>query len=263
MRNRRFEAHFAAGRPAVAVREGTPSRARVKRATRLLTIVAVVVLALVPARALAARPAPVFPPDSSPYGHTYSEWAASWWQWALTQPVETNPVLDETGVNCAQGQQGPVWFLAGSFGSAPVKRTCTVPADRAILIPVVNFAQFAFPLCDGTLPPDLCDPAEKRTEEYLRMQAAFVADATHLRASVDDVKVAKVASYYEQSTLFSLTLPADNLFGLPEGFVLGPCVDAGYYVMIAPLTPGKHKVAVSGALPGGFSVDVKYDLTIA
>lgn len=214
---------------------------------------ALLALAIIPAHALAAQPGEVVPPNGTPYGHTYSEWAAQWWQWALGQPAATNPALDDTGANCAQGQQGPVWYLAGSFGSAPVKRTCTVPADRALLIPVVNLVYCAFAE----------DPPETRTEDFVRAQVAAVAEAKQLKASIDDVKVAKVASYYEQSTLFSVTLPFDNLFGLDEGSVVGPCVDAGYYLVIPPLSPGRHKIAVSGALPGGFSVDVRYDLTIA
>src|ERR1700682_1095100 len=41
-----------------------------------------------------------------------------WWEWVLSQPFATNPVLDLTGEQCANRQRGQVWFLAGSFGSA-------------------------------------------------------------------------------------------------------------------------------------------------
>ena len=58
----------------------------------------------------------VFPLDSAPYNTTYSEWTAKWWKWALEIPKEQNPVSDTTGKNCAQGQEGPVWFLAGTYG---------------------------------------------------------------------------------------------------------------------------------------------------
>ena len=31
----------------------------------------------------------VFPPDSIPYGLTYGEWTAKWWQWAYSMPEES------------------------------------------------------------------------------------------------------------------------------------------------------------------------------
>src|ERR1700736_2743901 len=67
----------------------------------------------------------VFAPGSKPYGLSYGGWSARWWQWLLPIPPALNPNLDTTGVNCAQGQAGPVWFLAGTFGGSAT-RTCTV-----------------------------------------------------------------------------------------------------------------------------------------
>src|SRR5262249_12325700 len=66
------------------------------------------------------------PIHSSPFGNTYGEWSARWWQWALSVPTATNPIIDSTGAQCAQAQTGKVWFLAGTFGGA-VTRSCTVP----------------------------------------------------------------------------------------------------------------------------------------
>lgn len=70
----------------------------------------------------------VFPPDSNPYGVNYAEWTTKWWQWVPSIPKEFNPVLDENGKNCAQGQSGPVWFLAGTAGGS-AKRTCRREAE--------------------------------------------------------------------------------------------------------------------------------------
>jgi len=77
----------------------------------------------------------VFEVDSSPYGNTYGEWSARWWQWLTAIPAATNPNFDTTGANCAVGQVGPVWFLAGTFSSAPPKitRSCTIPHGKALL----------------------------------------------------------------------------------------------------------------------------------
>ena len=88
--------------------------------------------------------AQVFPPQSHPYGHSYSEWSAAWWQWAYSIPVGVNPILDSTGENAAVGQDGPVWFLAGNYGGETV-REVSVPAGKALFFPIMNQPWVQFP----------------------------------------------------------------------------------------------------------------------
>src|SRR6478609_9348552 len=61
-----------------------------------------------------------FPLNSKPYGSTYGEWTAKWWQWALSIPKDINPGGDTSGKYCALKQSGPVWYLSGTFGGAAV-----------------------------------------------------------------------------------------------------------------------------------------------
>src|SRR6187200_1961466 len=101
---------------------------------RFVLVAAVLTFALIlcasralaaPAVAATANPA-VAPVKSQPNGHSYGEWSAAWWQWAEATPTSVNPVLDRTGAQCAQGQTGHVWFLAGSFGTDVLNRSCTI-----------------------------------------------------------------------------------------------------------------------------------------
>src|SRR5262249_651342 len=86
----------------------------------------------------------VLPPAPfRPAFETYSTLAAGWWEWALTQPASTNPILDTTGANCGVGQSGLVFYLAGNFGGSS-SRTCTVPYGKTIVFPILNGAYFAF-----------------------------------------------------------------------------------------------------------------------
>ncbi len=105
-------------------------------------VIAFLIAGLSPAGAITARPKndpPLFlSPSTRPYGRSYSKWAAMWWQWALSEPKATNPVIDPNGADCAEGQSGKVWFLAGS--PTPVTRNCTVPAGKALFFPVINSA---------------------------------------------------------------------------------------------------------------------------
>ena len=197
-------------------------------------------------------------------GHRYGTTGAEFWQWVLAQPASTNPLTDTTGEFCDEGQRGRTWFLAGSL-VGPVTRECTVPYGKKVEFPVVNFGAFAFP----------DDPAEQRTEEYLRAQVAGFKDAaTGLRVTVDGTVLRRSELRYEESRLFFLQMPDDNLFaalgvpGLPDGpFVLGPSVDAGYYVTLRSLRPGTHTVHIEGVIEAADPaentvVDVTYVLTV-
>ena len=84
----------------------------------------------------------VLPPNSAPDGLTYGEWSAKWVKWAFEPITAESPLADDTGANCAVGQSGRVWFLAGTSPVAspptPVVRDCTIPSGRMLFFPVGN-----------------------------------------------------------------------------------------------------------------------------
>jgi hypothetical protein len=200
---------------------------------------------------------PVASPGSVVFGRSYSQWAAAWWQWALSAPVSVNPVLDTTGAACGVGQAGPVWFVAGLFGSGSVTRRCKVAAESWILIPVLNIGYFAF----------LDDPPNTRTETFLRKQVKCIEGAMDLHASIDGRAVADVDRFLERSALFDVQLPADNIFGLTPDvasqLLLSPSVDEGFYLLVKPLAPGRHELNFGGTSPCGATIDASYELTVA
>jgi hypothetical protein len=134
----------------------------------------------------------IFPPDSQPYGLSYGEWTAKWWQWAHSIPTENNPQLDETGEDCAQSQNqtGPVWFLAGTGGGS-AERTCTVPAGKAILIPIINAAYLR---------------TAGETEEEMRTGAKeWIDTVTTLEASINGTSLQASWNYRVQSPFLMTT----------------------------------------------------------
>lgn len=190
----------------------------------------------------------------------YSALAARWWTWALSQPAPSNPLLDPTGARCANQQSGNTWYLAGTFGSGSVTRSCTVPAHTRLFFPVVNYVDCEF----------ASDAVPVKT---VRAFSAFVqTGASNLSVVVDGQAVGPNVIEFEHSDAFSFYLPADNVFGVGPG-LLDPCADSGYYALLNSLQPGAHTVAFSGTLtqpaanPGGpptvTTIDVAYNLTVA
>ena len=141
---------------------------------------------------------------------TYADLGAEWWQWALQAPATDTPLFDD-GSKCRVGQEGPVWFLAGTLGNgdpnAPTERDCDVPNGKAIFFPVINAAYFGF----------LDDPEDQRTAEFARSATNFCDSSTiqNLSVTIDGVPVNNPTQYYtssDESPIFQIQLPTDNLF---------------------------------------------------
>jgi hypothetical protein len=208
----------------------------------------------------------VLPPNAHPHGRSYGEWAAAWWQYVLSVPVDQNPLFDETGANCAVSQTGHVFFLVGVFNETgtAVRSECVIPTGVMLFFPIVNT------ICTNHPPP--LTPTEQ-----LRPCAAEPIDAaTGLAVEIDGVPVGDLESFRAQSPLFGLTLPEDNLLGTqagtcnPDPAAGGVCVPYlavadGFYLMLPPLPPGEHIIHIHGVLPPfvpgeeSFTVDITYD----
>jgi hypothetical protein len=197
----------------------------------------------------------ILPPGSKPYGKTYGEWSAAWWQWTTFLPADKNPSNDNTGKYCAEGQTGPVWFL-GSTPSGASIRTCSVPSDRGILFPVITNE------CSTSEYP------QYKTESDLRKCAKEQQDkVTSFDASIDGRKIPDLQKYRTESPLFRLNLSKNNIFGT----IAGPtnAVSDGIWLLLSPLPPGKHEIRfsssavdVTSAAPMNFASIVVYHLNV-
>lgn len=201
----------------------------------------------------------VLPPQSEAYGMSYGEWSAAWWQWAFLIPADRNPLLDPTGANCAEGQTGKVWFLAGTTGGGPVFRSCNIPHGKALFFPIVNVsAARAFNDCspDPNIPCDI---------EWLRNVARQYVDQVMLEVVVDGVGLHSLNNYRAQSPPFIATFPENAIFGVPAG-IYSPVISDGYWIMLAPMSAGEHTVYFKGTEVGGpnagFTAEATYSLTV-
>jgi hypothetical protein len=143
-----------------------------------------------------------------------------------------------------------VWFLAGTPGTSSPR--CTVPADKAILFPVIN-GECSSVEGNGT------------TDAELRACAQGQMDlVTTLGASVDGVPVdlgPNGSRFRFQSPLFQITWAPNNGFNVPPG--TGASVADGFWVLLRPLDAGRHEIDFHGAIPAfNFQLDVHYLVTV-
>ena len=217
--------------------------------------------------ALATAQHPIALPDSKPFGISYAEWSAAWWQWVFSLPATHHPLLSSGLVDCSYGQFGrdphslPVWFLVGSLNSGATTRFCKIPTGTWLLLPVLNS------WCDNvaTLPPASMD--------QLKQCAAYYGEASDLHASIDGKPVQGLPEYRAGYAPFGYTLPAtDNLvqyFGYkapgsdwPRTYVF-PAAGDGYWLMLPPLSSGKHVINFGGTVKNtGFQIDITYYVAV-
>jgi hypothetical protein len=214
----------------------------------------------------------VAPVQSNPYGASYGEWSARWWQYALSVPADTSPFFDYTGANFAVGQAGNVWFLSGVIVfSSPgqplppgqvntVVRDVTMPSGTALFVPVLNTEY------DNLVPGG---PNTTFTVDQLRAFAQqTMASAENLQMQVDGRSIVDLSHYDVTSPVFSYTLPDNNIDTVLTGVntpaqTVSPVVGDGVYVMLRPLSVGQHTIHFAGDFgPGNFGLDVTYHITV-
>jgi hypothetical protein len=187
-----------------------------------------------------------------------SHLATSWWQWALETRAFENPLTDTTGQFADVNQSGRVWFLAGNVGGTTV-RTITVPSGKALFFPIVNVFDVEDAIIAGGVKLFLVPQPVQVAQAFV---SNVIATATGLSCEVDGSPLPITAANLEQSTPFSLHLPADNILGVPAG-VYFPAVDSGYYVLLPPLSAGQHTIHWAGSLTFfSLSLDVTYNITV-
>jgi hypothetical protein len=197
-------------------------------------------------------------------GKTIGQWSAKWWQWAMSIPLGSTPLL---GGDCDQNQRGPVWYLAGNFGGEE-ERDCTVPRGKSIFFPLVNAMFFNDPPPAGPISIEekrfILDALFNETEP-----AIFNSRACELSATLDgDPAVYNFPIVRTQSPPFRIEFIEENIQGVDPGFVDEEVVSDGFWVMLPPLTAGEHEIHFTGGicdLEEGtpfFVVDVVYHITV-
>jgi len=199
------------------------------------------------------------PPNSTPFGMTFGEWSARWWQWAFMLPFDQGPYNwpNETNPDCSTGQLGPVWFLAGYSpdpqGNA-INLTCHIPAGKALFFPIINNE------CSSLE----SDPYHGATPQERRECAQRDTQGATLKVKIDGQTIKNLTKYRAQSPDFDIVVPpAPNALGLPTG-AFGQSGADGYYLMLIPC-PGHHTIEIDAEIQNSsvsFQIDTKYVLIV-
>jgi hypothetical protein len=222
------------------------------------------------AMAASTSAAEVLPPSSLPYGLSYEEWSAKWWQWSLGQSTDHVELVGWSGV--CEGPASRVRFLEGVYlpiigGVTTDTREVTIPAETPLFFTILaNYA-------DNTA----CPMSAFTTETPAELAAAVQGEWGYVTAAtcaIDGVAVPGLADpatteYLVLSPPFSYTTAEkDNVlagfFGepcIPGGFTVYPAVADGVYLMLSPLAPGRHTIYFNAVVTVGGTPIVNEKIT--
>ena len=216
----------------------------------------------------------LMPPNSKPHGLSMGEWSAKWWQWCYSLPIDRHPLFDTA--DCSAGQSGKVWFLGGTFTTITgengdvlgiAHRSCTVPNGTFLFFPLLNVEGSTIE-GNGT--------TENELKAYALSNGNHIV-AESLFCTIDGVAAHHLINYRVQSPLFVFgPLPDNNplqAFGYnaPQG-TSSPAAGDGVYVMVNPLSKGKHTIHFGGTVvytlaDDGFDfvfdLDITYQITVS
>lgn len=209
----------------------------------------------------------VLPPEAHPYGASYQEWAARYWQRTLSLPVDAASYA----APLSDGQSGDVWLLASPLG-VPATNTFqfSIPAGKAMLVSPLTF------WVDNANCPTFTDFTVDELQAQVSAEWSLVSETS---CTIDGVTVPGLTNpqdspYLVDSTVFSYTLPDHDtyptvLFGatcIADGTTIGPAVAEGEFLMIHPLPVGQHIIhttAVFGPAASPFLVtDITFVVTV-
>jgi hypothetical protein len=246
-------------------------------------VLAIVVLALLvsPTMTFAHNANPgVFPINSRPFGLTYGQWSARWWQFAFQQENLEFCKTDKPG--------SKVVFLAGTPGPPAVTRPCTVHTGQAIMFPVFNvsWSRVEANIQGNKTPGQTClVPTQPNGTDYAALRACATAQANNatqsgakLEAEVDGKTLQNLTNYRAVSPPppFTFTAVKGNPFGVCElvnncssGSLTSRAVADGFWIMLKPLSPGKHTIHFAATVPFPnvdqpftYTADTTYHVTV-
>jgi len=196
-------------------------------------------------------PISIYPIDSKPYGYSYGEWGARWWQWLFSIPRSKNPAFDPDGSNSNINQNNRnVFFLCQTYQeriySIP-NRTVTIPTQRSIFMPIINWVSVLH--VDGETDNELAKVAKQRMDIVSNLEITI--NGRTIRDGLE--------GYRAQSPVFEIALPEDNIISLPPGITRA--VSDGYWLFIKPLN-NDIKLSSFGSCSSGLTkIGVNYMCT--
>jgi len=183
----------------------------------------------------------IYPPHSHPYGKSYGEWAAEFWQWAFALPLEGHPFLDSPDdpfYDFGAAQSGKVWFWSSPDG--PITRIVSMPEGKALFLTIRDVEASSLEPADPDGNPDFHGDTEVEQREKSKWWADHIVDVFCI---IDGVPIQHLENYRFSTPQFGFTAPTPWIFADTGG--TGTSVGDGYFLMLE-VPRGNHTIHYGG-----------------
>lgn len=197
-------------------------------------------------------PIPIYPIDSKPFGHTYGEWSARWWQWLLSIPKSKSPLHDSTGVNAHINQKYQnVFFLCqtneNTVPHTPT-RAVTIPKGTSIFMPIINWISILH--IDGETDQELTEIANKKMDVVANLEITI--DGLRIKNGLEEYRIL--------SPCFEIWLPRENIVASSPG--MRRAISDGYWLFLKSLETDTIISSFGSCSSGVTKIGVNYNLFI-
>jgi hypothetical protein len=174
----------------------------------------------------------------------------------LAIPAKDNPVNDDTGAKCTNGQSNTnssVFYLAPNNGGI-TQRTCTVPAGKGLFIPVM-LVEKSDKEAPGSSVQDLNKSAKQDQDSV---------NSLYLKIGDKEYNYQDLLKYRTHTAAFDVVFPDNGIFGVMQGGHSKAVAD-GFYIITEPLAKGTYPVHFKSSLlctePGCSEPNFVQDIT--
>lgn len=177
--------------------------------------------------------AQIVPRGEQIFGRDAKFWVRRYYEWLEKNEhkyryQDKNVQKDKTGALCDSLQNGPVWFLT-NFRYGKVERTCEIPSNKYVLIPVLEA---------------LIAPAPGKTpgcEELASIAKTFVTNGAKVNVRIDGSELRSVTDF--EGTTGCIERDDPNKYRAKQ-----TVATHGYWVFLKPLPPGSHRIEFRGEI---------------
>jgi serine/threonine protein kinase len=202
-------------------------------------------------------PCLVPPGDPRLNGKTYAQLAADFWKRHMEMPLTNSagmihPMMDSAHFDVSDSQTSDVWFLAAPFGT--IVRTCVIPSGKSLFFPLFNVE------CSNIEGPPFYGVSAGAQAAIAQYWADHIVD---LFCELDGVPLSNLDAYRVQSPQITFNAPAPWILGTDGG--RGTSCGDGYFVLLAPLPPGRHTLHLGGAMVMARTddpIDARWDINM-
>lgn len=192
----------------------------------------------------------IYHQNSKPFGLSFSEWSARWWQWLLSIPKSLNPAMDTSGENASIGQpDSNIYFLCQTIEGVKQRpsRKIYIHRGTSIFLPIINWISNFYE--HGKSEKELIEIATQRMDTI-----------GNIEFNLDGMNIQGLEKYRFLSKFFTVELPKDNVLDLPPGEAR--LISDGYWVFTEPIITDTTIFTFGSCSSGVTKIGVNYYIKV-